>query len=417
MHRKTLAGAVGVAAVGLLAAGLSANPAVAAQTVPAALFGQHVSRITAGAPAGLHLGAIRLWDSGVSWRDLEPTDNQFNWAKLDAALTNARALGASEILYTVGGTPSWAASNPNSAKGLYGPGTNSTPKNTGIYVDFVREVLAHARSIGIPITSLQIWNEANLPDFYDGTPAQMAELTKAAAPVIRSQHAAVVAASTTVRAGGPTKAWGKNYGKAMRAIGWPVDVVAGHFYPPATKGPSTRVSYIKALRKYYKKYGAGKKPIWDTEMNYGDTRAYMKVKRQYSGATAATYVARTYIDSMRYGVQRVFWYGWDIAVLGTDMTVRSAMTEPTAGGQAFLQIQNWMAGNSWYGCKTKGKVTKCAMSAGGQRQAIVYASKTIGYKLPAGTSSIKNLSGGSTTAAAGQRITLTTQPILLVGAA
>ena len=46
----------------------------------------------------------------------------------------------------------------------------------------------------------------------------------------------------------------------------------------------------------------------------------MKVKRQYTGATAATYVARTYIDSMRYGVYRVFWYGWDINVLGTDMT-------------------------------------------------------------------------------------------------
>lgn len=417
MHKKSWVGAAGAAVVGLLAASLPTNPALAAQTVPAALFGQHVSRITAGAPAGLHVGSIRLWDSGVAWRDLEPADNQYDWAKLDAALTNARAIGASEILYTMGGTPSWAASNPNSLKGLYGPGTNSHPRTTGSYTDFIRDLLSHARSIGIPITSVQIWNEANLPDFYNGTPTQMAALTQAAAPVIRAQGATVVAASTTVRAKGPTKTWGKNYGKAMKKIGWPVDVVAGHFYPPATKGPATRVSYIKVLKKYYKKYGAGKKPIWDTEMNYGDTRAYMKVKRQYAGGTAATYVARTYIDSMRYGIKRVFWYGWDIAVLGTDMTVRPAMTAPTAGGQAFLQIQDWMAGNTWYGCKTKGKVTKCSLAAGGQRQAIVYASKTIGYKLPGGTSAIKNLAGGTTGAAAGQKITLTTQPILLVGAA
>ncbi|MGV1003223.1 MAG: hypothetical protein ACOYEV_00340 [Candidatus Nanopelagicales bacterium] len=416
MRKMTLAALSGAAGLGLVVSGLPANPAMAAQTVPPALFGQHVSRIVSETPAGLHAGAIRLWDSGVAWRDLEPSDNGYNWSKLDSALAHAKAIGVSEILYTMGGTPGWAATNPNSSGGLYGPGTNSTPKSSEIYVDFIRDLLAHSRSVGVPITAVQIWNEANLPDFYNGTPAQMAALTKAAAPTIRAGGATVVAASTTVRAGGPTKTWGKNYGKAMRAVGWPVDAVAGHFYPPATKGPATRVGYIKALKKYYKKWGAGSKPIWDTEMNYGDSRSYMQTKKQYEGATAATYVARTYIDSMRYNIKRVFWYGWDIAVLGTDMTTRPGMTEITAGGQAFLQVQKWMAGNTWYGCSVKGKVTKCSLSANGQRQAIVFASKTTSYKLPAGTSSIKNLSGGTSAGSAGQKITLTTQPILLVGA-
>ena len=78
-------------------------------------------------------------------------------------------------------------------------------------------------------------------------------------------------------------------------------------------------------------------------MNYGDARKYMKVKRQYTGATAATYVARTYIDSMRYGVYRVFWYGWDINVLGTDMTSRARQPDRPEG-KAFLEIQDWMVG-------------------------------------------------------------------------
>lgn len=404
-------------AAGLMAATLPGSPAAAAEVVPGALFGQHVASIAQAAPAGLKLGAIRLWDSKVSWRYLEPADNAYDWAPLDAALKNAKTLGATEILYTVGSTPKWAAANPNSAKAIYGPGTNSHPKSNSLYVDFVRDLLARAQSIGVPITAVQIWNEANLPDFYAGTPAQMAQLTRDAAPTIRAAGAKVVAASTTVRSKGPTKTWGKNYGKAMRAVGWPVDVVAGHFYPAAKDGPNTRVKYIKVLKKYYKRYGAGSKPMWDTEMNYGDTRPYMKLKRQYSGATAQAYVARTYVDSMRYGVRRVFWYGWDIYALGTDMTTRPNAGSITAGGQAFLEIQGWMAGNTWLGCKVKGKVTKCSLvTPGGQRQSIVYSSKNVAYTLPAGTTAIRNLSGGTGGASAGQKITLTTLPILVVGA-
>lgn len=406
----------GGAAAGMLLAALPVTPAAAAQVVPRELFGQHVARISSGAPAGLQAGSVRLWDANVGWRDLEPTgDDQYNWAPLDAALANAAAIGAREVLYTAGVTPAWAAATPSS-RGLYGPGTSSHPKSDALYVDFVTDLLAHAKSIGRPITAVQIWNEANLPDFYAGTPTQMANLTRAAAPAIRAAGARVVAASTTVRSSGPTKTWGKNYGKAMRAVGWPVDVVAGHFYPPAKEGPATRVKYIKVLKKYYKKYGAGKKPIWDTEMNYGDTRGYMKVKRVYTGPVAATYVARTFIDSMRYGINRVFWYGWDIHVLGTDMTTRPGGVDLTAGGRAFLEVQGWMAGNTWYGCKVKGKVTTCRLSTpSGQRQSIVYASKNVSYKIPAGATAVKNLAGGSTAVSGGQRMTLTAQPMLLVG--
>lgn len=405
----------GAAAAGMILAALPAAPAAAAQVVPVTLFGQHVSRITAGVPAGLSAGSLRLWDSGTGWRDLEPADNSYNWGPLDAALRNAKAMGVGDILYTVGNTPVWAASSTSSKGALYGPGSNSHPKDNQLYIDFVRELLAHAKSIGVPITAVQIWNEANLPDFYDGTPAKMAQLTKDAAPTIRAGGAIVVAASTTVRSKGPTKDWGKYYGKAMRAVGWPVDAVAGHFYPPAKEGPNTRVKYIKVLKKYYKKWGAGSKQMWDTEMNYGDTRSYMKVKRQYTGVTAATYVARTYIDSMRYGLARVYWYGWDIHILGTDLTTRPGGVEKTAGGEAFLQVQQWMVGNTWQGCKVKGKVTTCSLvTPSGKRQAIVYASKNVAYTLPAGTTAIKNLAGGSTGATGGQKVTLTAQPILLV---
>ena len=402
---------VAAAAVGLVASVAPTAAAGAAPVVPDALFGQHVATIVAGTPAALpSVGSIRLWDAGVSWKDLEPANEQYNWAPLQAAVANARALGASEILYTMGNTPAWAASNPSSSKALYGPGTNSHPRSDADYVDFVADMLA-----AVPgITAVQVWNEANLQDFYQGTAAQLAQLTKEVAPVIRAHGAKVVAASTTVRAGGPVGKFGKAYGAAMKkAKAWSsVDVVAGHFYPPATKGPNERVKYIKKIKAYYKKYGAKSKPLWDTEMNYGDLRSYMKVKRAYTGDTAATYVARTYIDSMRYGVQRVFWYLWDANVLGTAMTTGGQNGAIQSGGVAFLQVRDWMANKTWLGCKTKSSVTTCTVRAGdGSTQYIRYASKKKAYKVPA-AGTIRYLNGSAAPVAKGQKVTLTTQPVL-----
>jgi hypothetical protein len=413
--RRFLKVIIPAAAAGLLATAIPVGAASAAPTVPGPLFGQHVAGIASGSPSGLSIGAIRIWDSRVSWRDLEPAQGQINLAPLKAAVANARAAGATEVMYTLGNTPRWAASDPNSKLGLYGPGSNSHPARNSYYTDFLKAV-----AVGVPgITSFQIWNEVNLKDFYLGTPAQMAQLTKDARAALREvgSGAALVAASTTVRAKGPVGKFGKAYGAAMRKAGaWAaVDAVSAHFYPPAKEGPATRVKYMKTVKKYYKRYGAGRKPLWDTEMNYGDTRAYMKVKRQYTGTTAATYVARTYIDSMRYGVYRVFWYGWDINVLGTDMLSRGDRSQ-TAGGKAFLEIQDWMVGKTWLGCKVKSKITTCTLrTPGGQKQTIRYASKAKTFTVPSGATSVRFLDGTSG-GGAGTKIRLTAQPVLVVGA-
>lgn len=406
MVRKLKVMVAGAVTAGLVAG--MAPTASAAPVVPDAMFGQHVALISSGPPASLpSVGAIRLWDSGVAWRTLNPAPGRYNWAPLDRAVATARALGAREILYTMGSTPRWAAANPNSKRALYGPGANSHPRSNAYYTTFLRALVAKYPAI----TAVQVWNEANLPDFYIGTPAQMAQLTKDAYRTVKSVRPGVkvVAASTTVRDKGPTTKWGKAYGPAMKkAKAWRyVDVLSVHLYPPAKDGPAKRVKYIRVIQKYYKKYGARGKPLWDTEMNYGDLRGYMKVKRAYTGATAQTYVARTYIDSMRYGVSRVFWYLWDAQVLGTAMTTKGRIRE---GGVAFMQVRSWMSGKTWKGCKVKSKVTTCTLvTPGGTTQAIKYASKRKSVAVPAGTK-VHYLNGA--VVPGGRRISLTTQPVL-----
>lgn len=391
----------------------------AARTVPAPLFGQHIGAIATASPATLSaVGSVRLWDSRVAWRQLQREPGAPNLAPLAQAVSNIEAkYGAGvEITYTLGSPPQWAAAVKDSKYALYGPGSNSHPADDQYYLDFLAAV---ATTFKGRIDAYQIWNEANLKDFYIGTPAQLAALTKKAAILLDSidPGAKVIAASTTVRSKGPVNAFGKAFGPAMKKAGaWRhVDAVSAHFYPPATKGPAERVKYIKKIKKYYKRWGAGKKPLWDAEMNYGDTRSYMKVKRQYTGATAATYVARTFIDSMRYGVARVHWYGWDIHVLGTDMTSRSDGSL-TAGGQAFLQIQDWMAGKAWYGCKSRASITTCTVGAPGSatgKATIRYAAKKRTLKMTTGSWQIRRLDGSSEVVGKGAKVALTSQPILI----
>jgi len=401
---------------GLLSGLVPASQAGAAQTVPRPMFGQHVNSLAGAAPSTLpRVGAIRLWDTGVSWRYVEYADNRYDWSKLDRAIDNARALGASEILYVLGNPPRWAASNPRSRGALYGPGTNTHPRSNALYLDFVRALVDR---YGTRITAYQVWNEANLRDFYTGSPAQLATLTKQTRDLLRriNPRAKLVAASTTVRAAGPYGPFAARYAQAMRAVRWPVDAVSAHLYPPALSGPDTRVAYIRAVKRFYARYGAGRKPLWDTEMNYGDTRSFARVKRQYRGPTAAAFVARTYIDSMRYGVQRVFWYGWVSHALGVDMTTRDGRYRLSTGGRAFLEIQDWMAGASWRGCTQRGALTTCTLVRNGRIQSIRYATGSRTVVVPRRATRLERLDGTTTRVRPGQRIRLTSQPVLLVGA-
>jgi hypothetical protein len=373
--------------------------------VPPELFGMQVGSIGAGAPTNLRAGAIRLWDAKVSWRRVEPQRGQFTWDVLDAAVANAQAVGATEILYTVGVVPTWAASNMYPA--LYGPGTAAHPADNADYINFVTAVAARYKG---RITSYQLWNEVNLDIFYNGAPSQLADLVQQASAAIKAvdPQASIVAPSALAGPNGPWYPFSEEFAREMQARGWPVDAVSMHLYAPPDQGPATRVEYLLAAKRWFQGYGWNG-PMWDTETSYGDRRPGTNI-RVYTGKQAATYVARTYIDSMRYGVPRVFWYGWEVDILGIDLTVAG---QRTPAGDAYLTVSRWMSGSRWKGCKRVGRVTTCKMVRGGTRYEIKYASKRTRITLPSGTRSWASLDGTTHKARAGKRITLTTAPILV----
>jgi hypothetical protein len=400
MNRLLCAAGAAVVAVPLLAAPASAK------TVGPEFFGLHVSSIGAGSTPSIGLSAVRLWDSGVRWDQVETKQGKYNWAALDRAVSAAEASGAKEILYVLGSTPRWAASKTTGQE-LYGPGTTSFPKKAKYYLDYAKAVAKRYKG---RITSYQIWNEANTRSFYDGGTydgwIKLASLTKKTDKAIAKvdSKAKIVAASSTVipTAKFYTESFFYRYLREIKRQGANVDAVSVHLYPIDRKqGPDARVASINATRQVMRSVGLGNKALWDTEVNYGDRRTSPVVIP--TPKKGAAYVARTFLDSARYGIDRTFWYGWDIDVLGVSMTVQGA-TLPA--GQAFVSIKEWMTAGSWKGCSGSSVVT-CKVG----KTSIVYATKSAKIKKPAGVTTVTKLDGSSK--AAGSTIKVGSTPVRL----
>jgi hypothetical protein len=383
--------------------------------IPVELFGAHYHSISSSQPS-FRVGAIRLWDSGVNWARLNPAPGVFEWDALDRAVDNARNAGALEVQYVFGVTPQWAAASP-AMSGLYGPGTSSPPARMAYFTDFARAMAERYRG---RITSYEIWNEGSLKIFFGGTAKQLADLTIQGSRAIKSVDpgAKVLSASSTYGVFTRRPKFWKEYALRLKNARWPIDAVTIHPYSKTPDYLAKRASMITGARAYYRKYGF-KGPIWDTEVNYGDRRnvgtGWLQVS--YGGEVAAGMVARTYIDAMRLGVPRVFWYGWDYHLFGIDMVDASsgAMTE---AGVAFNTLQDWMVGKRWYGCTTTGHLRSCRLRGpGAARTTIVYAtSKTRSYTIPTGVSGLQNLSGQVLGVVPGQKIRVNANPILIQGA-
>jgi hypothetical protein len=339
-------------------------------TIDRTLFGMHVFNLEDGVFPTVPVGAIRLWDNETTWSAIETGQDQFNWAKLDGAVTTARNNGVTDILMVLAGTPSWGTDDPASggAAGVL-PGAAGMPKNLADWDDWVRQVATRYKG---RITAYQPWNEANLVTFSTGTPQEMAQLTKRAYDIIKSidPAATVVAPSTGTRLGGPFKRFYPAYLRELKALGWPVDVWAAHTYPASLGTPVDRAGLARTFQSVLAAEGAPDLPIWDTENNFGLAGPGAENPDQdIVDRRAADWTARTYLDSLRLGISRVYWYAWgpENDLVGIQMNTGS----PAA--KAYATLQDWIVGARFNGCSpaSRSDVT-CRFAKDGKVFRIVY---------------------------------------------
>ena len=395
MRRPLLASlsAVAVAASIVVATPAQAAPApmqdLRGQTVARTLFGMHVFNLQNGVWPTVPVGSIRLWDNETTWSSIEKSPDVFDWTKLDKAVDTSRANGVNDILMVLAGTPAWATDNPASggAAGVL-PGAAGMPKVLADWDDWVRQVATRYKG---RITAYQPWNEANLTTFSTGTPKQMAELTERAYKIIKSidPAATVVAPSTGTRLGGPFKKFYPAYLAELKARNWPVDVFAAHTYPASLGTPVERAILANAWKAALAAAGAPDLPLWDTENNFGLAGpGPTNPDQDIVGAKASSWTARTYLDALRLGISRVYWYAWgpDNDLVGIQMNSGSP------GAKAYQTLQDWIVGSTFVGCRGARKVT-CTFNEAGVTSKIVYTERGRGVFRTKGFNQVCALDG------------------------
>lgn len=309
-------------------------------------FGIHDGGISAGDVPLVTAGSIRLWDSGTTWRQIEVSPGEFDWSRLDDAVNTAQAKGLRPMI-VLGQTPRFHARNPREA-GYYGRGANSVPtlRSWKRYVGRI----ANRYDDGV---DYQIWNEPNIKGFWAGSPSQMALLTATASQKITrvaGPGATVVGPSFPLRLG-YQQAWFKAFWQQSiggRNITRYVDAIAANFYPLEQAGPEAELPLIRVAEKSLPKAGR-RKPLWNTEINFGLKSGGGGTAKHISSAMQASYVARTLILNANSGIRRLYWYAWNVGEIA-NTHLKTDDGRLTRAGRAWNVVSRWILGTSPGGC-------------------------------------------------------------------
>jgi hypothetical protein len=321
------------------------------RTVAADLFGV-AAPVDWGKP-GVQTGYLRLWDAGVSWRQMQPSESgPINWDTLDRTMAMAKEIGA-EVMYVLGDTPGWANGGQSGA---------TPPTNLADGANFAAQVCSRYKDT-TPITSFEVWNEGNLTTFWTGTMEELAELTsQVTASVHRCRGATkVYASSTGTRASNAFVTNYPAYLKALAAKRWPIDGYTVHSYPSASGGPVQRAEEIAQFKTLLAQNGAPPKPLLDTELNYG-LAGLGEGRRVIDPATGAAYLSQSFIQSVQYGIDSTFWFLWtqaDYDKLGIQLNAGTPQTIA-----AWDQTRAWLVGRVMDQCAAGADLNACQMYGG-----------------------------------------------------
>lgn len=418
--------AVTVSAVSSADSSATANVTVTVATPPAgsteaSFFGMHINSQSTPWPITLSVpfGDYRTHDSaGTRWSEINTGSGMYDWTKLDQWLALAEQYGQ-DILFNFFSTPTWAASDPTLVcddSALFGDGTCTPPDDlnadgTGTdqhLKDFITALMNH---VGVgKIKYIEIWNEPNDQNKWNGTQAQIVRMTQDVRAVAQSIDPNVLICAPP-ETGDGTAGEQMNWLGAFLAAGGGayVDVITLHGHVPGDS-PEDIAPRIDSTRAEMALYGQSGKPIFDTEGSWAADLT--------SPVDEVAFTGRHYLLQIAKAIQRTYWYAFDLA----DGYFYDRTTgQLTANATAYEQIYAWTTGASPSGaCSAIGTVWTCAFARSNNYQALAvwdvssncYACTTMMYTVPAQFTQYRDLTG-NLTPVSGSQVPIGPRPILL----
>jgi hypothetical protein len=326
-------------------------------------------------------GGVRLWNTGTTWADLNPSRGVYDWTKLDKWLA-AAAQNNHNVLYTFAGVPQWASSNPDDSTCMQQPGACDPPNDLNAdgsgpdqhWKDFVTALVEHSNNSSTRhIAHWEMWNEPMHPFYWNGTYPQLIRMVSDAYAIIKTTNPTDIvltpafgwqSTATTAWMGGYFAAGGGQY----------ADRISVHGYskgPNGTYGPpENMVRYLANFRAVLNQHGLQSMPIWDTEANWGCDLVN-------DPDMQAAWVARFFVLHAANQIRRLYWFIWNGADQGgmwkpdpVDHRLPGTILKP---GIAYAQVGSWLVGASTSSCQQDGTIWTCAANRdGGYKGLIVW---------------------------------------------
>ena len=297
----------------------------------------------------MDFGGFRTWDSGDIWPAIETARGVYDWTNLDKDVAQAQA-HHTQFLLTLGGTPRWATSAPETARSYVG--FTVVPDNIQDWKDFLKAVATRYKD---RIGAYEVWNEPDLPIFYTGTPAQLAALESAAAEVIHQADPSALLLTPPVSGGGGAGQLRFLEEYFAAGGGKSADVLAYHGYVYPAEGEITSLARFRAQAGAA---GLGGKSVWDTETGTDLSGV--------SESDTAAYVSRALILGWALGCDRTYLYAYDGSFTGLDApTADPKKRDPVhlgSSGAAYRQTMGWLSGAKMLSCMSDASgVWVCAL--------------------------------------------------------
>lgn len=269
-----------------------------------------------GAQAERERGAAAMRRAGIawtrdrlSWAETQPDAGPPRWGKYDDSL-RAQAEAGLKILQVFHDIPEWASSR---GADWTGSRRHVAPGDFRAAVDYFEAAARHWRGF---IAAWELWNEFDLPVFFQGTPDEYASVLRMAALGIRrGDPEAVLLSGSTTLAVIPELVWGEHRFSGVNGLRFVermlcCDVVdcfdawAFHYYGPP-EGLAERIGQNRAMLR-----ARGiNKPLWLTEIGLPATPV-MKEEVVAEERRQAVYLVKTYAIALAEGVENIFFFSF-----------------------------------------------------------------------------------------------------------
>jgi hypothetical protein len=279
----------------------------------------------------------RLWDCGVTWREIEKSRGAYDWHILDA---EAAKLKGKKIIYVFGKTPRWASMRPDeiAPNGDLGGAAPPSDIDSGGNVTWKNFITALATRYKGQF-DYEGFNEASgayKGAYWTGTIPQLVRMQSDAFSIIRSIDPNALVAGPSVDGESNQFQWLDSYLAA--GGGRFQDAVTFHAYlHDGNPDPApTLTSWLNQFRSLMFKHGINGQQLWQTEGSFAHGGLG---PGPLSPEGQANYTAQSMLLGWAAGVSRWVHYSYENQQSGTLWN-----NGLLPAGRAYEQLYGWLTG-------------------------------------------------------------------------